>query len=159
MKYSFIHNKKRAIKLPYLCSILVLLCIATIGFGRGKDSSGVGLAFHQLHAAMLKPDAQMLQRVTHRQLSYGHSSGVIDNQQQFVEKLVTGKSVFKAITTDDIVYTPSRNVVLVRYRLRAETNDGGKPGQIDLQVLLVFQRHKQGWLLLARQAVKPPATT
>ncbi|MEK7226911.1 MAG: nuclear transport factor 2 family protein, partial [Bacteroidota bacterium] len=34
------------------------------------------------------------------------------------------------------------------------TNDGGKPGEVHLLVMLVWQKQGGKWILLARQAVK-----
>ena len=38
--------------------------------------------------------------------------------------------------------------------LNAKTNDGGKPAEVHLKVLLIWQKGKSGWKLLARQAIK-----
>ncbi|MEQ1678647.1 MAG: hypothetical protein ABL876_18265 [Chitinophagaceae bacterium] len=43
---------------------------------------------------------------------------------------------------------------MVRHILNAKTNDGGKPGEVHLRVLLVWQKTGGKWVLLARQAVK-----
>ncbi|HEY4336583.1 MAG TPA: nuclear transport factor 2 family protein, partial [Puia sp.] len=46
------------------------------------------------------------------------------------------------------------NTAWVRHTLTATTNDGGKPGNAHLSVLLVWVKQKGQWRLLARQAVK-----
>jgi len=48
----------------------------------------------------------------------------------------------------------SDKVAIVRHTLNAKTNDGGKPGEVHLKVLLIWQKEKSGWKLLARQAIK-----
>ncbi len=47
-----------------------------------------------------------------------------------------------------------RDVAIVRHKLNATTNDSGKPGEVHLAVLLVWQKQQGAWKLLARQAVK-----
>jgi ketosteroid isomerase-like protein len=42
----------------------------------------------------------------------------------------------------------------VRHIFSAVTNDGGKPGEAHLSVLMVWMKQKGQWKLLARQAVK-----
>ena len=43
---------------------------------------------------------------------------------------------------------------VVRHILKAKTNDGGKPADVHLRVLLIWQKQGGHWKLLARQAVK-----
>ena len=50
----------------------------------------------------------------------------------------------------------SGDVALVRHHLTAETNNNSVPGKADLFILLVWQKQKGQWKLLARQAVKVP---
>lgn len=119
-----------------------------------KDSVAVANAVEAFRKAMVDPTAANLVELTSPLLSYGHSGGAIDNQQLFVDKLVSGKSDFVEINFTNQSITVSGNVALVRHELHAKTNDGGKPGEVHLKVLLVWQKHKSGWLLLARQAVK-----
>jgi hypothetical protein len=47
-------------------------------------------------------------------------------------------------------------MAIVRHKLNATTNDSGKPGEVHLLVLLIFQKDHKEWKLLARQAVKIP---
>lgn len=44
----------------------------------------------------------------------------------------------------------------MRHILTAKTNDSGKPGDVHLRILLIFQKEGGSWKLLARQAVKWP---
>ena len=46
------------------------------------------------------------------------------------------------------------NTAWVRNIFSAITNDGGKPGEANLSVLMVWMKQKGQWKLLARQAVK-----
>ena len=49
------------------------------------------------------------------------------------------------------------DIAVVRNKLDGKTADGGKPGEAHLYVLMVWQKTKSGWSLLARQAVKQAA--
>jgi ketosteroid isomerase-like protein len=49
----------------------------------------------------------------------------------------------------------SDNVAIVRHVLKGKTNDAGKaPGEVHLKILLIWQKQKGSWKLLARQAVR-----
>ena len=119
-----------------------------------KDSLAVVKAVQALSTAMINGVAADLYDMTSPQLSYGHSSGVVDTQTSFVEKISSGQSDFVSIDIADQSILFSGNTAIVRHKLKAVTNDQGKPGQVQLNIMLVWQKQKNKWVLLARQAVK-----
>ncbi|WP_338663968.1 nuclear transport factor 2 family protein [Pararoseomonas sp. SCSIO 73927] len=122
-----------------------------------SDAAGVAEAVEALRQAMLSADRARLEAVAAEGLSYGHSSGRVENKEQFVAAIVEGRSVFRSIALTEQTVATSGDVALVRHILSAETADGGRPGTVRIGVLLVFQRQAGGWKLLARQAVPRPA--
>ena len=121
---------------------------------QGKDEKAVSAAVEALRKAMVDPDKAMLEKLTMPELSYGHSSGVVQNKTEFVEALTSGKSDFVSIELSAQSIWIVDKTAIVRHILSAATNDGGKPGQTKLSILLVWQKQKGEWKLLARQAVK-----
>lgn len=142
------HDMKKMI---FCCCFMVLLYSATAQSSRQQD---VATAVEQLRLAMINGDKTALESIVLDQLSYGHSGGHIDDKKEFVEKLTSGKSDFVSIELKEQTITISGKTAIVRHQLNAITNDGGKPGEVHLKVMLVFQKVKGGWKLLARQAVK-----
>ena len=122
-------------------------------FAQEKENA-VAAAVDQLRQAMFDVDQSKLESLVSDQLSYGHSSGVIDDKKTFVDKIVTGKSDFVSIDLSEQTITVSDKTAIVRHLFKAKTNDGGKPGEVQLRIMLVWQKQKGGWKLLARQAVK-----
>lgn len=122
-------------------------------FAQEKENA-VAAAVEQLRQAMIDADQSKLESLVSDQLSYGHSSGVIDDKKTFVDKIVTGKSDFVSIDLSEQTITVSDKTAIVRHLFKAKTNDGGKPGEVQLRIMLVWQKQKGGWKLLARQAVK-----
>ena len=137
-----------------LSVVIVFLIMNTIVVAQAKDEKDVGNAVEQLRTAMVNADKAVLEKLTSDKLSYGHSSGHIDDQKEFVEKLTTGASDFVTIDLSEQTISISDKVAIVRHTLHAKTNDGGKPGEAHLKVLLIWQKQKDGWRLLARQAIK-----
>lgn len=121
---------------------------------QGKDEKAVSAAVEALRRAMVDPDKATLEKLTLPQLTYGHSSGVVQNQTQFVEALTSKQSDFVSINLSEQSVTVVDRTAIVRHILSADTNDGGKPGHTNLSILLVWQKEKGEWRLLARQAVK-----
>ena len=121
---------------------------------QSKAEKQVEIAVEALKAAMLSGDRTALQQITADELSYGHSGGTIEDKAAFIEKIASGKSDFISINLSEQVIKISGKTALVRHKLSGKTNDNGVSGTLNLGVLLVFQKQKNAWKLLARQAFK-----
>lgn len=121
---------------------------------QSKQETAVANAVEQLRKAMVDADSVMLDNLTMDELSYGHSGGHVDDKKEFVQKINSGKSDFISINLSEQTITLSGKNAVVRHKLNAFTNDNGKPGEVHLLVLLVWQKTDGKWKLLARQAVK-----
>jgi ketosteroid isomerase-like protein len=111
-------------------------------------------AVEGLTAAMISGDRASLVAAVSDHLSYGHSGGHVEGKAEFVEKIASDKSDFVTIELSDQTIDLVKKIAIVRHTLNATTNDGGKPGVVKLKVLLIFQKEKGSWKLLARQAIK-----
>jgi ketosteroid isomerase-like protein len=134
--------------------IIISLFMPCIMNAQSKDEKEVAAAVEQLRYAMVNPDKTVLEKLAAEKLNYGHSSGQIDDKNKFIEKLVSGASDFVSISLTEQTISISEKVAIVRHILTAKTNDGGKPGDVHIRVLLIWQKQKGEWKLLARQAVK-----
>ena len=138
--------------------IIYLLLLIVVGgnktIAQSNKETAVASAITNLTKAMIEGNKKMLGKYTSDKLSYGHSSGVVQNKNEFVEAIVSGKSDFVTIDLTHQVISVSGNTAIVRHILSATTNDSGKPGTVKLSILLVWQKMHSQWKLLARQAVK-----
>lgn len=132
----------------------VLLSTGVIALAQTKQEKKVAETVEQLRKAMVDADSLTLLRLTSPLLSYGHSGGHIDDQQEFVTKIASGKSDFVTIDLSGQTISITGKTAVVRHVLNAATNDGGKPATVKLHVLSVWQKTHGKWKLLARQAVK-----
>lgn len=134
---------------------MLLLLVLFYNFSMAQSEKDVEKAVESLRLTMIDPTAEGLKRLTSMDLSYGHSSGLMENQTQFIEALVSGKSDFKSIAlSDQSVVLTGKNIALVRHKLKGETLTAGAVGALNLGVLLVWTKEKGEWKLLARQAFK-----
>ena len=131
-----------------------ILLLVLFSSAQTKDEKAVADAVEQLRMAMVNPDKAVLEKLTSGKLSYGHSSGLVEDQKVFIEKLASGQSDFVSIDLTEQSISISEKVAIVRHILAAKTNDGGRPGEVRIRVLLIWQKEKGGWKLLARQAVR-----
>jgi ketosteroid isomerase-like protein len=133
---------------------IFLLC-TFICPAQSGDEKAVADAVEQLRMAMVNADKTALENIAAEKLSYGHSSGVVDDKKVFIEKIVSGQSRFVSIDLSEQTISISNDVALVRHVFKAKTNDAGKaPGEVNIKVLLIWQKQKGSWKLLARQAVR-----
>jgi hypothetical protein len=89
-------------------------------------------------------------------LTYGHSNGLLENQQEFIEALVSGKSDFATASFEDQSILEEKNIGIVRHYLVADIVDGENKNSIKIGVMMVWQKEKGDWKLIARQAYKLP---
>lgn len=133
---------------------IILSLIISFSFAQSKKEKAVADAVEKLRVAMIDANKTDLENSVADQLSYGHSGGHIDDKKEFVEKIVSGKSDFVTLDLTEQTIAISGKTAIVRHILSAKTNDGGKPGEVHLRILMIWQKQKGGWKLLARQAVK-----
>ncbi len=139
---------------------MVAIILLSLGLNRtmaqDKEEPALTAIVESFRKALIDPDKATLDKLTANELTYGHSSGLIQDKAAFEESLLSGKSDFVSIDLNDQTIAVVGNTAWVRHTLSAVTNDGGKPGQTKLSVLLVWIKQKGQWRLLARQAIKIP---
>lgn len=137
-----------------IISLALTLSSIFLVHAQSKNEKAVAIATEQLRTAMISGNKADLENIVSDKLSYGHSGGHIDDKKEFVEKLTSGKSDFVRIDITEQTISTSGKTAIVRHILTAKTNDNGKPGDVHLRILLIFQKEGGKWKLLARQAVK-----
>jgi len=124
----------------------------------GADTNAetdVAAAVETLNNALVDPNGELLKTLALPQLTYGHSSGVIQNKQEFIDQLVHGTFDFLSVSTSDQTIDIFGNTAIVRHILSIQGSDGGQPAASSkIGIMLVFQKEGGNWLLLARQAYK-----
>lgn len=152
--------KVKSLIIQLILSIpLVCLVGVSTPFAQGTkyaDEDAVEAAVESLRLLMITPDKTKLEDLAAEELSYGHSSGTIRDKAGFVDEFVKGWSVFRSITFSDQTIRFAGDIALVRHRLTGDTFNKNVPGQVDIIILLVWQKQNGVWKLLARQAAKIP---
>ena len=137
-----------------LTLFVLLMSIATTTQAQTAEEKEVAAAVEALRKAMVDSDKAALEKLAANELTYGHSAGKIEDKAAFVDNLTNGNSDFVTIDLTDQTISMVGNVALVRHTLTAKTNDGGKPGNVKLGVLIVWQKQGGSWKMIARQSFK-----
>jgi ketosteroid isomerase-like protein len=142
-----------------LAGALALGTGSVIGMAQAQsgEEAAVNQAIEALRQAMLAADKAKLEELVADQLSYGHSSGVIESKAQFVSVIAGKKTIYKSIALLEPATTVAGSNAIARHIFTAETEADGKPGTARVGVLQVWQKQAGGWKLLARQAFRLPA--
>jgi hypothetical protein len=147
--------------MKHLFTVLALVLFQFSGFAQegaqSKEQIAVATRVEALRQAMIDADGNKLKELTSANLSYGHSGGNIQNQAAFIEKIVNGDSDFVTIEFQNQTIEIVGEVAIVRHNLVAHTKDGGVDKDIKIGIMLIWQKEKNKWLLIARQAYKLPS--
>ena len=121
------------------------------------NEAAVTAAVEALTKAMLQADRAALERLVADQLSYGHSSGLVETKAQFVNVIANRKTVYKSITLSEPSTVMAGDNAVVRHIFSNTTETAGKTASINVGILQVWQKQAGNWKLLARQAFRLPA--
>jgi ketosteroid isomerase-like protein len=138
----------------FLTLLIFSMITTTQVLSQSADEKAVASAVEKFRQAMVAADINTLKSLTAEEVSYGHSTGLVENKGEFIDQFVTGKSVFVNITLSDQTVRIVGDAAIVRYRHTGDTNNNKVPGKVDILILMVWQKQSGEWKLLARQAVK-----
>jgi len=136
--------------------LIGLLCLFS-GYAAAAPAAtdkDVAVAVDHLTQAMLHKDIPQLQALTSNNLTYGHSSGKIQNKQEFIADIETGKSGFKTLEMQKQTITLNGDTALVRNHFSAQAVNSGVEVPTEIENFQVWQKQKGKWLLIGRQAYK-----
>ena len=118
------------------------------------DEGAVSDAVEALRKAMFDKNKTDLEKLTVAQLSYGHSSAVVQNKAEFVDGVMTRKGTLKSLAYPDLKVMVAGTNAIARHRFVSESEVDGKTTNIDIGILEVWTKQDGAWKLLARQGYK-----
>ncbi len=140
------------------------VAIGAAGLLRGRaaladasDEAAVRDNVEAVRKALLAADKGALEKLTATELSYGHSSGKVQSQAEFIDGVVNRKGVVKSIDFPNLKVAVVGDNAIVRHGWVSESETDGKASHVSIAVLGVWQKQADGWKLFARQGYKPTA--
>lgn len=116
--------------------------------------SEVAKSVKALNDALIDPQTALFDDLLMDELSYGHSSGNVQDKEAFLDDLINGSFDFQEINVSDETIEIIGQTAIVRHILSAKALSAGTPVEIRIGIFLVYQKQKDQWKLLARQAFK-----
>lgn len=141
------------------CGLVVVIAAAcgkggATGGGAASDQD-VLAAMERWKQAMIKKDAAAFERVLHPELTYGHSSGLVETKAQAIEHVTTSKATYDAINFKDTHVRLKGDTAIVTGKVELHQRSNEKVNVVNLTVLSVWTRGPQGWQMIARQSTRP----
>ena len=143
-------------KLVQILSAFALVLGAQSAFAASPAEKAVLAALDSLKEAMVKQDRAALEKLFHPDLSYAHSSAMVETRDQAIPHIVDGAG-WEKIEFAETTVRLQGNVAIVNGKTDMFQRNKGKPTTISkLVVLTVWVKGAKGWQLIARQAVRRP---
>lgn len=130
------------------------LVLGSPAFAEAGDEAAVKQNVEALREALLKADKAQLERLAADQLSYGHSDGRVQNKPEFIDGVMTRKATVKSLTFPDLKIAVAGDAAIARHIYESESETDGKPNNVRIGTLQVWQKQSGNWKLLARQGYK-----
>jgi ketosteroid isomerase-like protein len=109
-----------------------------------------------LNKAMISQDKSALEKLTAEELSYGHSTGLVEDKAAFEKNVLTGPVKFFSIDNTNLHIDMANNVAIVRNISAIKGSNNGAPMDLKIGILMIWQKNGDQWKLLARQGYKLP---
>lgn len=121
------------------------------------DEAAVKDAVEALRKAVFDQDEAKIEALVADELTYGHSSAVVQNKAEMINGVMTRKAKVKSLEYPELKVTVAGNAAWARHLYVSESELEGKTNDIKIGILEVWQKEGGGWKLLARQGYKLPA--
>ena len=129
---------------------------AAPAFAASADEDAVAKSVDAFREAQFTANAKALDALCAAELSYSHSSGVVEDKATFIANATSGKSKMLSLEYKDRVIRVVGPAAIVRFHWLHESEavaDGKKSGA-NLHILMNWQKQGADWKLLSRAATK-----
>ena len=90
----------------------------------------------------------------HKDLSYGHSNGWVENADEFAGNLRNNVITYHSFKEDSVIAAADKNIAHIRFIADIDVTLRGVRSTHKLRVLEIWARKGKSWVLFARQAVR-----
>jgi len=119
-----------------------------------NDEAALTTAIEKFYNAIRDKDAAAFEPLVTHDLSYGHSSGRIENKAEFIANVLKPNTRWKTIYGAKQGNYFSGDTAVSRHVMAGEVERDGKPNTSNMDVLMVWQKQGGAWKLLVRQGYK-----
>lgn len=138
-----------------LLTILPLFFLLS-GYAQNKEEISILANTRLLHQTVFgTKDSLVLEKLFSSVVSYGHSSGKVENRQEAIRGIVRNRTIYQDLQIEGIQVQIEGTTAVTRHVMTAtELTADNQQRPLKLMVVLVWTKQKKEWKLMARQAVK-----
>ena len=138
--------------------LIGLLCMFFYVNSQAQSANkDIASSIDALTKAMIAQDKPTLEKLTADELSYGHSTGAVEDKTLYIKNIMAGSPKFLEISnTDQTISLAGDNAIVRNISSIKGTRPDGTPLDIKIGVLMIWKKSGSDWKLLARQGFKLP---
>ena len=136
----------------YLFALLLVFTVSAKA--QSANEQDIDNAGKLLNRGLINRDIKLLNRLALPNLSYGHSSGAVENKTAFTKAVADGPVRYISIDVADQTITITGNVAITRQIQTLKLINDGKPTDLKIGNMLIWKKVKNTWKLLAKQGFK-----
>ncbi|MBK9016377.1 MAG: nuclear transport factor 2 family protein [Saprospiraceae bacterium] len=131
-----------------------LLLIATIGFSQSKKQLKIEALERQRFEAMTTKNLAFLRNVLADDLTYVHSNGLLENKEQHLANISSGKLVYSTMLPEEIKVRVHGKSAVITGIVKVTGILNEKPFDIRLRYTDFYIKEKGKWRLTAWQSLR-----
>lgn len=137
------------------CFVFIALTVFGLNTqGQTKKEKHIIQLMNDFNQALINTDSTSLSALVWDELSYGHSSGLIQDKAAFISGVLNGANRFKKIDLQNQTVKVNGKTAVLRHVVIAQAINKGNHVEIKFGNILIWQKRKGVWKLLARQGYK-----
>lgn len=134
----------------------ILLTFTLCAIAYSADEQQIITAEKGWAAAVVAKDFARLDAMLTPDLIYAHSTGIIDDKTQYLEKMRTGKQNYAGIEHKSTTVRFHGDAAVAHSQIRMHGTNASGPFNDQLMMMHVWVKSKGKWLLAAHQTTKLP---
>lgn len=143
-------------KLALSAMALGIFAAASPALALTADEEAVAKKLEAFRAAQMAKDGKALEALVAPELSYSHSSGVVQDKAEFLTGATDQKTKFLSLEYKEPWIKVVGDAAIVRFHWMAESETiaDGKKNSTNLHILMTWLKQGGEWKLLDRAATK-----
>lgn len=136
--------------------ILIAISLFMTQLAAGQEDSVVLKdLIRKLEVALINKDQVVLTGLLHKNTSYGHSNGWVQNKSDVMADFKSGKLIYNQINSSETrILDISKSRATVKMNTAADGMINGNSFNLNMHVMQVWIKTKKGWQLYVRQSAK-----
>jgi len=151
--WSSVKQEGKAMRKHLIC--FLLLCGGTL-YGQSASEQFILALSRKKFDWLIAKNYDSLRAVLDDKVQYIHSNGWIQNKQEVLDDMRSGKLVYQQVTVKEVAVRLYEHAAVVTGLGTFEGVNGGTAFKLDLRYTEVYVKSKSGWLLASRHANRMP---